>query len=133
MVKAHALAILAYVAATFAVQATSHFLLGAEHYASVPFMRKDPIIALGLLSMLIQGAVFSALSLRAVRRERAYRDAMVFAWLVGAVIVSYIALGEAGKYAVPAIDRWIGQEVVAGFLQFSLYGALLGLVHAKAR
>src|SRR5712692_3681435 len=46
----HFLSVVAYIVATFAVQATSHFLINAGHYASVTYMRKDPIFALGILS-----------------------------------------------------------------------------------
>ena len=56
-------------------------------------------------------------------------DAVVFAWLVGGILVSYEALAEAAKYSVPGIGSWIAVELGAGVVQFTLYGALLGWVH----
>jgi len=52
-----------------------------------------------------------------------------FAWLVGSILVSYEALAEAAKYGVPSVASWIAVEVAAGFVQFTFYGVLLGLVH----
>ena len=56
-------------------------------------------------------------------------DAVRFAWLVGAFLVSYIALGEAAKYSVPSIPAWIAIEANVGFVQYTLFGILLGLAH----
>ena len=47
---------LIYLVATFVVQATSHFAINRAHYASVTFLRAEPIFVLGILSMLLQGA-----------------------------------------------------------------------------
>src|SRR2546425_6639738 len=55
------LTVLAYVAATFGVQGASHFAVFAAHYAAIPIMRAEPVIAMGLGSMLIQGVLFALL------------------------------------------------------------------------
>lgn len=123
----HILSVLAYVVATFAVQAASHFGVNADHYAAVSFMRAEPILALGVLSMVIQGAVFAYLY--SLRRMGGIAAAIRFAWLCGAVVVSYPALAEPGKYAVPSAGSWALVEIIAGFAQFTLFGVLLGLIH----
>src|SRR5258708_24809247 len=58
-IKKHILSTLAYMVGTFAVQATSHFAINREHYASVSFIRPEPIFALGALSMVLQGGILS--------------------------------------------------------------------------
>lgn len=125
------LAVLAYIVATFATQAISHFAVNVDHYAAVAHIRDEPILPLGLLSMLVQGAVLAFLYGRMVGSAGSLRRAVGFAWLAGAFLVSYIALGEAGKYTVPGIRSWIGVEVAAGFVQFTFYGILLGLVYRE--
>jgi hypothetical protein len=57
--KRHALAVLGYLVATFATQALSHFPVFAPHYAQVGYMKAEPIFALGLSSMLLQGTILS--------------------------------------------------------------------------
>jgi len=57
---------------------------------------------------------------------------VVFAWLVGSILVSYEALAEAAKYSVPSVASWIAVEPAAGCVQFTLYGALLAACIARA-
>lgn len=130
--KRHLLSVAAYVLATFAVQAINHFVINAEHYAALGYERKEPIFALGLLSMLIQGAVFSYLFGWLSRAEGPPLRAVTFAWLAGSVLVSYEALAEAAKYQVPNVGTWVLVEALAGFAQFTLFGLLLGWIHRRA-
>ena len=89
----------------------------------------QPIFALGVLSMLIQGTIMSYLYAHRQESGRSIGHAVLFAWLVGSILVSYEALAEAAKYTVPSVATWIAVEVVAGFVQFTFYGALLGWVY----
>ena len=130
MIK-HALAVLAYIVATFAVQATSHFAVATDHYAAVSYMRQEPNFPLGLLAMLVQGIAFSYLFSKTADAGRSVFAGVKFAWLGGSVLVSYIALAEAAKYTVPAVSSWLVTEIASGFVQFTIYGVLLGLVYAR--
>src|SRR6266404_5265791 len=94
-VTKHFLSVVAYIAATFSVQATSHFLINAGHYAAVTYMRKDPIFALGILSMLIEGVVLSYLYSALPKSRNWAFDGLKFGWLMGAFAVGYIGLAEA--------------------------------------
>ena len=127
--KKHVLAVFAYAVATFATQAFSHFVVNKAHYAAVTYLRPDPIFPLGITAMLIQGSILSYLYSRLVVPVRSFRQAVGFGWLTGGFLVSYIALGEAAKYSVPAVGSWIAVEAMAGFAQFTVYGLLLGLVY----
>ena len=127
--KPHILTVLGYMVATFATQATSHFVLFAQHYAAVPFIKREPIFALGFLSMIIQGTVMSFVFANSRLSGKSILHAVMFAWLFGAFFVSYISLGEAAKYAVPSIQSWIAVELLSGFVQFTLAGIFLGFAH----
>ena len=56
---------------------------------------------------------------------------MRFSWALGAFLASYIVLGEAGKYAIPSLASWIAVEGGVAFVQYSLFGILLGLIHRR--
>lgn len=127
----HVLAVFAYVVASFVTQAISHFVINREHYAAVTYMRHDPIFAFGILSMLIQGAALTFLYSCTRTAGRSIGDALRFAWIAGSILGSYIALAEAAKYPVPSIGSWLTVEIAAGFAQFTLYGALLGLIYTR--
>ena len=127
------LTVLAYVAATFAVQAASHFVLNADHYRSISIMRTEPLFVLGFTSMLIQGLLFGLLFPVFNGDHKPIRNGLVFSWAMGLFLASYIALAEASKYVVPSLASWIEVEVGAAAAQFTLFGVLLGLIHSDRR
>lgn len=124
-----ALTVLAYVATTFAVQGGSHFVVNTEHYAAIPMLRPEPIILMGLASMLIQGGIFALLFPVFTRGPVTLRHGIVFSWALGGFLASYIVLGEAGKYAVPSLPSWIAVEGSVAAVQYTVFGVLLGLIH----
>lgn len=124
--------VLAYVITTFAVQGGSHFAINADHYAAIPIMRAEPVVAMGILSMLIQGVLFALLFPTFNRGSNPVRNGIVFSWALGGFLASYIVLGEAGKYAIPSIPSWIAVEASTALVQFTVFGALLGLIHRSS-
>ena len=129
--RQHLLAVLGYIVASFSTQATSHFVLFAQHYAAVPYIRgsSETIFPLGILVMIIQGTVMSFVFVNSRWSGKSILHAVMFAWLLGAFFVSYTSLGEPAKYAVPNIPSWIAVELLSGFVQFTLAGIFLGLAH----
>ena len=127
----HLLAIIGYVVATFATQALSHFVVFKAHYDAIPFNAPSPIFVLGLASMLVQGAILSGVFVQSTFRERGMIGALGLSWLFGAFLVSYIALAEPAKYAVPNIGTWMLVEVVAGAVQYTLAGMALYFAHRR--
>ena len=128
--RVHLLSVLAFVVVSFAVQALSHFVINAQHFASVGFLRAEPIIALGLLVMVVQGAIMS-LALAAWRAIPRPIDGVAVSGAFGAFLVAYIALVEPSKYVVPSVAGWFAVELAAGAVQFAVFGLLLGLIHAR--
>jgi len=127
-----ALTVLAYVLVTFGVQGASHFALFADHFAAIPIMRAEPVIAMGVGSMLIQGTLFALLFPTFQHGSNAVWDGVKFSWALGGFLASYIVLGEAGKYAIPSIPSWIAVEGSVAFVQYTLFGVLLGLIHRRS-
>jgi len=76
------LTVLAYVVVAFGVQGASHFALFAAHYAAIPIMRAEPVIAMGLGSMLIQGVLFALLFPAFQRGGDSVWDGVRFSWVV---------------------------------------------------
>jgi hypothetical protein len=128
-----ALTVFAYVVTTFGVQGTSHFALNKEHYAAIPILRTEPLIPLGITSMLIQGLIFAYLFPVFRRAETPIRSGILFSLTIGGFLASYIVLGEAGKYAIPSVSSWFFVEFSAALVQYAVFGVLLGLVHRLSR
>ena len=115
-----------YMAASFLVQALSHFVINSEHYASISFMRAEPLMYFGLLTMLIQGIVLTVLYLKWTNNIFSVKQGLRFSLLIGLFFVSYLALVEPDKYNVMNVSEWILVEGIAGLFQFTIFGALLG-------
>ena len=101
------------------------------HYDAIPFNAPSPIFALGLASMLVQGAILSGVFVQSTFRVRGVIGALGLSWLFGAFLVSYIALAEPAKYAVPNIGTWILVEIAAGAVQYTLVGLALYFAHRE--
>lgn len=125
--------VVAYVLTTFAVQATSHFVINADHFAAIPIMRAEPLVPLGIASMIIQGLIFAWLYPVYAAGASSVRRGIAFSWMIGGFLASYIVLGEAGKYAIPSVRSWIAVEASAAFVQYTLFGVWLGLIHRAPR
>ena len=115
-----------YIATSFLVQFFSHFVINTDHYASISFMRAEPLMYFGLLTMLVQGIVLTLIYLRWANGSFSIKQGLIFAWLMGLFFVSYPAFVEADKYNVQNISAWIIVEGTAGAVQFSFFGLLLG-------
>lgn len=129
--RKHAITILAFIAVTFAVQASSHFIINIGYYASIPFMRVDVIFPLGFLAMIVQGACLTWLYSRLPRTGYPALSGLKFSLVAGAILASYIAFAEPAKYAAPSIPAWIAVEGLVSLTQFAVFGILLGLIHGK--
>jgi hypothetical protein len=116
-----------FIIISFGAQSISHFVINAEHYASIPFMRAEPIFVLGLLTMIMQGMVLSYLFLIYSINEYTIRKGLIYGLIVSAFFVSYPALVEPAKYQVPSISSWILVEATVGIIQFTLFGILLSV------
>ena len=127
----HLLSTLAYMVGTFAVQATSHFAVNREHYASVSFMRPEPIFALGILSMVLQGGILSYLYSSSAGKSPDWKSGLRFGLLAGVFFVSYPALAEPAKYQVPSVGHWMTVESIVGLIQFAVFGVLVGWIHSR--
>jgi len=125
------LGMLAFVFVSFLVQALSHFVINKEHFAAIDFMRKEPIMAFGVTTMFIQGIILTYIYLLISKKGNSIAFGLKYGLLMGAFLVSYIALVEPSKYAAPSITSWILVEGISGLVQFSLFGLLLGIISKK--
>ena len=123
--------ILGYIVATFLVQGSSHFVVFARHYATIAIFNPKPDFLLGCLSMLIQGIILSVVFENSRFDSGGWKGALVFSWLFGAFLASYIALAEAGKYVVRDISGWIIVEVSSALVQYTVIGLMLGLIYRE--
>tara|TARA_R110000772_G_scaffold28740_5_gene72250 strand:+ start:809 stop:1186 length:378 start_codon:yes stop_codon:yes gene_type:complete len=114
---------------TFAVQGLNHFVINSAHYASIDFARPEPIMALGFLTMIVQGGILTFALAHITPIGARIRDSLKVSLSFGLFLGFYIAVTEPAKYAAPSIPCWILTEGLASTIQFVVFGLVLGFIH----
>ena len=123
-----------YVVLTFAIAASWHLAIFKEVYDHLGiYTRKEPIIALGVLTMVIQGTVMAYLYPLYYRGGKPLRQGALFGVIMGAFLGSYAVLADAAKNEVSSLSTWIALESVYYILQFAVVGAAIGLIYGEKK
>ncbi len=126
------LAAVSYFVLTFIFAAGWHLGLFKNVYARLgAFTRPRPIIALGMLSMLLQAFVVAYLYPLYFRGGTPLVEGATFGLLLGVLIGSNAVLAEAGKTQIADLQTWITLEGVYYLLQFAVVGAVIGVVYGQ--
>ena len=123
------LTVLAFMIVSFGVQGLSHFVINVDHFATITFVRADPVLPMGFAAMIIQALVFSFVMSRLWPDGATIRQGLAVSACFGLFLASYIVLAEPAKYAAPSIPAWVMVEGIASLIQFSVFGMLLGLIY----
>lgn len=130
MKRDFALGTLGYSVVTLGIAAPWHFVLFKELYHSLGiYNRAEPIIPLGITSMLIQGAIMAWLYPRACPHERSLRSAMTFCWAMGLFLFSVSTLANAAKINVSPMPSWFAVQAAFHFIQFTFVGFVFARIY----
>lgn len=126
-------AVAVYVVLTFVFAATWHMAIFAGLYRELAiYTREEPIVPLGLASVLLQGLVIAWAYPRFAARRHPLREGLVFGILCGLFLASAAVLGEAGKQNVTSLPVFLALETVFYLLLFGLSGMAIGLVYGRS-
>lgn len=122
----------AYVAITFALGFIWHLMIfkNVYHRLAIYTRLDDPIIPLGLLSMLIQGAVLAYLYPLVVGLADSVLAGISFSLLMGLFLVSSAVIAEAAKQRVTSLRIWFAVESLYYLIQFLLAGLAISTIYA---
>src|SRR5574341_776154 len=122
----------AYLVLTFLFAASWHLGVFKSVYARLGvFTRPQPIIALGVLSMVLQAGVVAYLFPLFYRGGNPLAQGACFGFLLGVFMGSNAVLAEAGKNQVGSLRTWIALEGVYYLFQFVVVGMVIGLVYGN--
>jgi hypothetical protein len=125
------LGVAAYLVPTFPIAFVWHLVLFEPRYQALHIYRADPIIPLGLASMIIQAAVFSWLFPRvfAGNRDSILKDVLLYGLGVGLLSWSFTTLAVAAKHPMASISDYVFLETTFTILQFVVVGPLIAFAH----
>ena len=126
------LAFIAYVLVTFAVAASWHLFFFKELYDQLAiFTRQEPLIPLGIASIVMQGLVLSYLYPSFYRGGSPSLQGLKFGLLIGVLMASIAVFAEAGKQNVSSLSTWLAFESGYYLLQFGVVGLVIGMIYGR--
>lgn len=123
----------AYLLPTFPIAFVWHLVLFEEKYHALKIYRDEPVIAFGLGSMIIQGAIFSWLFPRVfTQRSGSFlKEGLLYGLGAGLLSWSFTTLAVAAKNAMVSVPDYVLLETAFTVLQFAIVGPLIALAYRK--
>ena len=121
----------AYTICTFFLAVGWHVLLFKEMYESFGYFEGEPDFLLGLLTIVLQGALLSNLFTMLKAEGTALWRGLRFALIAGAFFWTSHVLAFVAKQTVPGVSAFIWMETAYLLLQFGLFGLIIGVIHRE--
>ena len=126
------LAVLSYIILSFAIAYPWHLIWFHDLYVSWGAVtRKEPIVMLGVFTMIIQGSVIAYLFPRFQKGGNPIVEGVLFSWLIGLVIWSVMGPATAAKFNIEPVPTFLTYHTIFQILQFTLTGIALGLIFGR--
>jgi hypothetical protein len=128
------LAVVAYVLPTFALGFIWHLVLFDDYYRALHIYRDDIIIPFGLLSMLIQGGIFTWIYAQVLGKSTAGFGprALLYGTLGALLSWSYTTLAVAAKNVMTSVPSYILIETSFTLVQWIMVAPLTALAFGQS-
>jgi hypothetical protein len=128
--KSFVLTALAYLLLTFPCAYVWHLVVFRSFYERIGYFgEKEPIVALGFLSIVVQGLLLAYAYPFFQRGGSALIEGMRAAAVFGGLIMSVQVVAAAAKNHAPATAEWFLFEGLYFVIQFTLIGLALAFIH----
>ena len=128
------LTMLAYTVLTFGFAVAWHLLLFRSFYDRIGYFgEEEPVIALGFLTIIIQGAVIGLTYPFFQRGGKALAEAARVAATFGVVITSVQVLAASAKHHAPVTAEWFVFEGLYFVAQFTLLALAFAFIHRSSK
>lgn len=133
--KRYVLPVLAYVIPTFALGYAWHLVLFDSYYKALQIYREDIIVPFGLVSMLIQAAIFAYIFDRAFSGsgDGWLARGLRYAALGAALSWSFTTIAVAAKNVMTSVPDYLVIETAFTVVQWLMVGPLTALAFETAR
>lgn len=125
------LSALAYSVIVFPLAFTWHLVLFPEQYETFGYFTGEPDVALGMLTIVIQGIVLSIVYPMFRPGQIGRKRAFLFAGLMGVFFWTSHVLALVAKQEVPQAATYILMETGYLGLQFGLFALALALIYRR--
>lgn len=130
MVK-HILAVLAYMLPTFPLAFFWHLTIFADYYKSLHVYREEIIIPFGIVSMLIQGIIWSIVYRRLFAGEPIVKGALKFSLLACPLAWSFMVLAVSAKHQMSSVSGFLSIETAFMLVQYAVVSPIIAAVYRR--
>ena len=95
------------------------------------YTRPEPIVPLGMSSMLIQGFIIAYLYPYFYKGGKPILEGIKFSLIMGAAVYSVMGLAMAAKININPISSYLAYNLVFQLIQACITGAVLGFIYKK--
>lgn len=132
MAKKYILATASYIVLSFVIAYPWHLVWFHDLYVSMGAVtRPEPIVPLGIFTMVIQGVVIAYFYPFWYRGGNPLWSGIRFSLTIGLLIYTVMGFGTAAKFNIEPIGTFLAYHTVFQFLQFTITGAALGLIFGR--
>ena len=121
---------LAYTLVTFPLAIVWHVVLFKDQYQSFSYIEGEPNFLLGLLTILLQGVILSYLYPYVLFKGKGVVRGLKYSLFIGVFFWTSHVLAFVAKQDMTNTLLFITMESVYLFLQFGIYGVLIGIIYA---
>jgi hypothetical protein len=129
--KKRILAILAYMLPTFPLGYFWHLTFFSDYYKSLNVYREDIIIPFGIVSMLIQGVIWSVVYERLFSGETILKGALKFALLACPLAWSFMVLAVSAKHQMSSVSGFLLIETAFMLVHYAIVSPLIAAVYVR--
>lgn len=122
----------AYIIPSFPLGYLWHLVAFANYYKSLQVYRDDVVVPFGLLSMLIQGIVWSTIYERLFAGEPVFRGAVKFAALAFPLAWSFMVLAAGAKHHLASVSGYLWIETAFVLVHYAVVSPLIATVYSSS-
>ena len=126
------LAVISFIILSFAIAYPWHLIWFHDLYVSWGAVtRKDPIVPLGILAVIIQASVIAYLFPLFQKGNNPIIEGVLFSWIIGVVVWSVMGQTTAAKFNIEPVATFLTYHTIFQILQFTITGIALGLIYGR--
>lgn len=125
------LAVLAYVIPTFPLGYFWHLTIFANYYKSLDVYREVLVIPFGIVSILIQGIVWSFIYERMFAGESVAKGAVKFAALACPLAWSFMVLAVSAKHHMSSVSGFLLIETAFMLVHYAIVSPLIAAIYSR--
>ena len=131
--KKYLFATLAFIIVGFLIAFVWHLVIFKEVYNSLKIYSREPIIALGFISFILEGLAFVYIFQSFRRGRKPLQEGLIFGLVVYGVIMGGVGvLAEGAKHATTSLSTWLIIESAFYIITGAVLGAITGMIYGKS-